>query len=96
MTPSNFKRAVLALALAGAASCSLMVDYDLEGKPCGNAQKCREGYVCIKNACLLADEDASTPAKKDGGARDGGTARADAGDQGDAEEPDADPGIPDV
>ncbi|HEY3449337.1 MAG TPA: hypothetical protein VGK67_23485 [Myxococcales bacterium] len=94
MTPATFKRAALALALCGAASCSLMVDYDLEGKPCGNNKTCLEGYVCIQNACLLSDEDAGTTAKRDGGARDGGP--LDAGGPGDAEEPDADLGIPDV
>ncbi|MGC4122415.1 MAG: hypothetical protein QM765_49125 [Myxococcales bacterium] len=73
MTPAHLKKALCLLALCGAASCSLMVDFDLEGKPCGNDNTCLEGYVCIKNACWLADEDAGATGKKDGGAaRDAG------------------------
>lgn len=99
---NDLKRALCALAVASAASCSLMVDYDLEGKPCGNAQKCLPGYVCIQNGCWRFDEDASAPAtKRDAGAsRDASSDAAAAGDAASpldaADESDAGLDVPDV
>jgi hypothetical protein len=46
---SKFARALIAaLALAGAFACSFIEDYDFDGKPCGNGDTCRVGYVCVK------------------------------------------------
>jgi len=73
------------LTLVGAASCSFMYEYDLEGKPCGNNNTCLPGFVCSKT------EGCVRPDASDGIRRDGGAgldaAGLDASEPPDAEEP---------
>ncbi|MBI5547231.1 MAG: hypothetical protein HY901_25395 [Deltaproteobacteria bacterium] len=68
-------RALLAASLlsaAGGAGCSLVVDYDLEGKPCGDGGTCLSGYVCSKDGLCLQGGDAGAGAAN-AGLVDGGT-----------------------
>ena len=95
MTRRPLRDALLALAAAGAVSCSLMVDYDLEGKPCNKAGDCRLGYVCTRShGCQpgVPDGGASDAGPGDAGAADAGAADAGAADADlvDAGEADAD------
>jgi hypothetical protein len=69
-----------ALAATGVLGCSLLVDFDPEGKPCDSNQACLKGYVCENDVCVVepppADagenlNDGGTTADVDAGSLDG-------------------------
>ena len=37
------------------AGCSLLVDFELEGQPCGDGGTCLPGYVCSRGVCVSPD-----------------------------------------
>lgn len=72
MTRNRFSRSIAlaaSLTLALGVSCSFMVDFDLEGKPCDDQGHCLDGYVCSKDQVCIAAEDVPTG---DAGLRDAG------------------------
>ena len=44
----------LLLALAGTAACSLLVQFDPEGLPCGDGEACLAGYACVGGLCTAS------------------------------------------
>jgi hypothetical protein len=67
-------RALKLCAVAGALlplSCSLLVDFDPEGKPCDTEGECRSGYACVEGKCLRRSlpTDGGTPGAPDAGAK---------------------------
>ncbi len=68
MNDTNPKRALIAaagLALATAAGCSLMYEYDPEGQPCNAKNECLEGFVCSKTEGCIRPDAGAAPAKRD-------------------------------
>ncbi len=37
------------------AGCSLLVDFEVEGQPCGDGGTCLPGYVCSRGVCHSPD-----------------------------------------
>ncbi len=53
---------VAAMFATGLAACSLLVEFDPAGKPCGNGGACLDGYVCdATNTCVLDDGNVTPP-----------------------------------
>jgi hypothetical protein len=77
MTMKRRRRILLAVAFAASASlaCSFMLDFDLEGKPCGNFDTCHQGFVCAVepegNVCVRPDAGEASEAPADAGAPEG-------------------------
>ena len=82
-------RLLAALTLSGALACSLVVDFEPEGKPCDEAEACLEGYVCEEGICIV---EPPPPDAGDAGLPEGDAGLLDLFDAGLEDLPDA--GVP--
>ncbi len=64
---------LLAALIPGLSGCSLLLDFDEEGQPCDDRNRCLSGYTCEDGTCTAGDGPA-TDAGVDAGTRvDAGT-----------------------